>query len=58
MKTTLTMAAISAVKAYDMSYGAQLKFMNFVAAHSKNYSTNEEFALRFEKWAEIDEYIL
>jgi len=58
MKSALTMAAIGAVNAYDMSVEKQFKFMNFIAEHGKNYSTTEEYALRFERWARVEEYIL
>jgi len=58
MKSALTMAAIGAVNAYDLSVENQFKFMNFIAEHGKNYSTTEEYALRFERWARVEEYIL
>ena len=32
--------------------------MNYVATQGKNYSTNEEYTHRFERWAEMEKYIL
>jgi len=50
LATILTLA-VSNISAHEIN------FLQYISQHGKSYNTQEEYAMRFARWLEVDNFI-